>query len=86
MTFRVGEYHVLDGPRGVLAAVLLQALDDARSRNGSARLARAWFSSDREDDLFDFLCVCDALELDPAAVRRAAGPHPIPHIIRCTSL
>lgn len=61
--------HVMLGPRGLLAAVLLRALDDVREGNGYSQRASVWIDSDREDGPCAFRRVCEALDLDAVKVR-----------------
>jgi hypothetical protein len=60
----------LTGCKGILAATLLRALADVRDKNGHAREAAMWIDSDRRDYFLSFVHVCEALDLDPSAVRR----------------
>lgn len=62
--------HVMLGPRGILAAVLLLALDDARDGGPFAENAMRWIRDDR-DGPCSFRRVCEALDLDPVKVRTA---------------
>jgi hypothetical protein len=78
--------------RRLAAAVVLQALDDltvarrpisariaashAIHRKGTAWRAAAWFASDATNWPFAFACLCDALDLDPARIRRVLGIAP----------
>jgi hypothetical protein len=62
----------MHGDRGLLAAVLLSALDDLSAGGPGATLAAAWIDNDGENDPFAFLRVCESLDLSPAQVRRAA--------------
>lgn len=61
-------------------AVLAQAVHDVRrlpATNVLAHRARDWLESDATDWPLDFLRVCEALDLDPLAVRaRALGTAP----------
>jgi hypothetical protein len=66
------DLHVMSGCRGVLAATLLTALTDVREANGYAENAMRWISSGRSDHIFAFVRVCETLNLDPAAVRKAS--------------
>ncbi len=73
MKRRDEKVHVLSGDRGIVAAVLLQALADVREGNPRlAAPAAAWIHSDCEDHPLAFLKICESLDLDPAAVRRSA--------------
>jgi len=63
--------HVMTGPKGLLAGVLLRALSDIREGNGFAPGALAWLNSDRADGPLTFRAICSALDLDPSAVRKA---------------
>ena len=60
--------HVMLGPRGLLAAVLLRGLADVREGNGHAGSAARWIDSDR-DGPCSFRRVCEALDLDAVKVR-----------------
>ena len=62
--------HVMLGDKGLIAAILLQALRDVKERNGHAREAAIWIDSDRRDYPLAFVHVCESLDLDPMAVRR----------------
>ena len=64
-------HALMVGPRGLLAGVLLRALEDVREGNGHAEGAAAWIQSNRDDYPLTFIRVCEWLDLSPGAVRRA---------------
>ena len=68
-TFDRGD-HVMPGPRGLLAGVLLRSIDDARTEGRHREHARAWIASDRVDHPFAFVRVAETLDLDPRRVRK----------------
>ena len=61
---------IMTGCKGVLAATLLYALDDAKDGGPYAGSALRWLFSDREDGPFTFLKICEALDLDAGRIRR----------------
>ena len=74
MTAKGGESHVMDGPRGLLAGILLRALGDVRNGNGHAKDASEWIGSDSENHLFTFRRICEELDLSPVSVRNTLPP------------
>lgn len=60
--------HVMTGPRGLLAAILLRALDDVREGNGHSQRAAVWIDSDR-DGPCSFRRICEVFDLDAVKVR-----------------
>lgn len=80
------ESRILPG-RNLAAAVLLQAIADINVQRGVLRGRRAndptlrgefgrlktWFASEKTDWPFAFRNLCDALDLDATAIRRAVG-------------
>jgi len=66
----------MNGPRGLVAGVLLLAITDMREGGQYAQAAEVWISSDREDGPFTFMKICESLDLDPAMVRYALFGHP----------
>lgn len=56
----------------LLRAVLVEAANVVAIRGGRLRAdAVAWIASDQRSYIFDFVNVCEALNLDPSAVRAA---------------
>lgn len=77
MKRRDEKVHVLVGDRGIVAAVLLQALADVREGNPRlAAPAAAWIHSDREDHPLAFVRICESLDLDASGVRRTIRRFP----------
>lgn len=69
----------LRGPRGVLAGVLLRAVEDLRSGDSYFQApAREWFQREAPDEPFSFVWICSELDLSPGAVRRMIrGARPV---------
>lgn len=67
------------GPRRLMVAVLVDAVrscvEPARTaeRRAQQRRDRAWLTSETQARLFAFRRICQVLELDPDAVRRAVS-------------
>lgn len=64
---------IMFGDRGLLAAVLLNAIQDVRKNNGHAESAKIWFQRESPNDPFSFEWICSELDLDAGAVRRTIG-------------
>jgi hypothetical protein len=59
------------GTRGLCAAILLQAVADARRGGRLQKDALAWIDFDQGGP-FTFRWMCDHIDIDPAMVRKAA--------------
>ena len=67
--------HVMSNYRGLLAAVLLQGLGDAKNGGEFAESALKWVFSDRNGGPFDFLCIPEGSpEDDPAEAGATKEP------------
>lgn len=61
------------GPKGLCGALLRLALRDARRGGGRyAQSAIEWIDSNRRQGVFDFVRICETLDLSPEEVRRVA--------------
>ena len=59
------------GPRALLAAVLEEAIVSLLGGGKASAEAAAWFTSPERRGVFAFEPLCEALDLDPVALRRA---------------
>lgn len=59
--------------KGLLIAVLVNALADFKKEGASGKTARTFFLSDEEDYIFSFRSICSFLEVDPQRVLVVIG-------------
>lgn len=70
------EYDVNDVPgpeRGLLRAILLNAISDMNREGEHARKARSYFLSKEDDYIFSFQAVCSYLNINPKHILVLVG-------------
>lgn len=73
-----GEVPVAE--RGLLRAILLNAIADVNRKDEHSRRAREYFLSKEDDYIFSFRAICSYLKVDPRNILILVGLEPNPRL------
>jgi hypothetical protein len=66
--------------RGLLRAILLNAIADVNRKDEHSRRAREYFLSKEDDYIFSFQAICSYLNIDPRNILILVGMEPNPRV------